>query len=155
MKTILSMIAALAIAAALTGNAAAQQYKWTDSNGKVQYGDTPPPGVKATPIKGPAAAAPAAAPQAASKAKGPLTPAEQDADFRKRRLDSEKAAANDAKAAETSRENCKTAQDYTRELEGGQRIARTDAKGERYFLEDEQRATELTKARRKVAEWCK
>jgi hypothetical protein len=161
------MIGALAIAATLSGNAAAQQYKWIDRNGKVQYGDTPPAGVNATPLKGPAAAPPAPAEKGASKAaakdakaanKGPLTPAEQDAEFRKRKLEAEKAGAKDEKAAqdaETRRENCKSAQEYQRQLEGGQRIARTDAKGERYFMEDEQRAAELAKARKSAADWCK
>ena len=163
MKTILSMVGALAIAAILSGHAAAQQYKWTDGNGKVQYGDTPPPGVKATPLKGAAAPSPAAAEKGPSNAaakdakKGPLTPAEQEAEFRKRKLEAEKAGAKDeaaAQDAQTKAENCKNAQDYQRQLEGGQRIARTDAKGERYFMEDEQRAAELTKARKRVGDWC-
>ena len=43
--------------------ALAQQYTWVEKDGKLRYGDTPPPGVKATPLKGPSGpAAPAPAP---------------------------------------------------------------------------------------------
>jgi hypothetical protein len=167
MKTILSILGALAIAGILSGNAVAQQYKWTDKNGKVQYGDTPPPGVNATPLKGSSVPPPAPADKGASRtsakdakeaSKGPLTPAEQDAEFRKRKLEAEKAGVKDEKAAQDAdarRDNCKNAQDYQRQLEGGQRIARTDAKGERYYIDDEQRAAELTKTRKMLGEWCK
>jgi hypothetical protein len=150
----LSMIGAVVVAATLSGHATAEQYKWTDRDGKVQYGDTPPAGVQATLIKGPAASAPTAR----DANPRPLSPAEQEAEFRKRRLEAEKAFAKDDKAAqdaEASRENCKNAQDYQRQLEGGQRISRTDAKGERVFMEDDQRALEMTKARKMIADWCK
>jgi hypothetical protein len=39
-------------------------------------------------------------------------------------------------------------------MESGQRIARTDARGERYFLEDAQVAQEAAKARQAVQQWC-
>src|SRR5260221_14612753 len=87
--------------------AAAQQYKWVDQNGKTQYGDTPPPGVKATRLRGSGGQAPApAADKADSKdekaaaPKGPLTPAEQEAEFRKRQADTQKAREKDDKAAQ-------------------------------------------------------
>ena len=50
MKKSLLFVAALAFAT----SALAQQFKWVDKDGKVQYGDTPPPGVKATRLQGPA-----------------------------------------------------------------------------------------------------
>lgn len=152
-----------AVALAICSAASAQQYKWVDKDGKVQYGDVPPPGVKATPLKAPASApvAPAAKadPKGAAKnaSKGPLTPAEQEAEYRKRQLEADKARAKDEKTgqdSQTRRENCANAQDYQRQLESGQRIARTDSKGERYFVEDEQRAAEMAKARKLVGDWC-
>jgi hypothetical protein len=163
MKRILLVLGALAVAATVSGNAAAQQYKWTDRDGKVQYGDVPPPGVKATQLK--AAASPAARPGAASDSapaandakKGPLTPAEQEADFRKRKLDADAARAKDESAAkdvEAKREACKSAQAYQRQLETGQRVARVDANGERSVMEDDQRAAEIAKARKIAGESC-
>jgi len=53
-----------AVGLAFAATALAQQYKWVDQDGKVRYGDTPPPGVQATrlkpPVSAPAAPAPAA-----------------------------------------------------------------------------------------------
>jgi hypothetical protein len=161
MKKPLLFLAALAFA----GAAAAQQFKWVDKDGKVRYGDVPPPGVKATPLRapsGPAAPAPAAAAKGAAKdakaaPSGPLTPAQQEAEFRKRQAEAEKARDKEAKSAEEARgrqENCRTAQANLRQLESGERIARTDAKGERYFVEDDQRAAEVGRARKAVGDWC-
>jgi hypothetical protein len=161
MKKPLLFLAALAFA----GAAAAQQFKWVDKDGKVRYGDVPPPGVKATPLRapsGPTAPAPAAAAKGAAKdakaaPSGPLTPAQQEAEFRKRQAEAEKARDKEAKSAEEARgrqENCRTAQANLRQLESGERIARTDAKGERYFVEDDQRAAEVGRARKAVGDWC-
>src|SRR3954471_13167483 len=85
MKRFLAFLVALAF----SGVAAAQAYKWVDKDGKVRYGDTPPPGVKATPLRtpsGPRPPAPSTAGAekkdgAAKKDEKPLTP---EAAFRKR-----------------------------------------------------------------------
>jgi hypothetical protein len=53
------------------------------------------------------------------------------------------------------RQNCTRAQDALRTLESGQRVSRTDSKGERYFLDDAQAAQETARARQSVQEWCK
>jgi hypothetical protein len=140
---------------AFSAVAMAQQYKWVDGNGKVQYGDTPPPGVQATPVRPPSGAA--AQPAAKADKKGPLTPAEQEAEYRKRQLEAGKERekqAQLAQEAEAKKENCSRAQQNLRTLESGQRIARTDAKGERYYLEDAQIAQETAKARQGVQQWC-
>ncbi len=75
-----------AMSLAFAAGAAAQAYRWVDKDGKVRYGDTPPPGVKASPLKLPqGGGANVVSPpdDAAGKAakKGPLTPAEQDAEY--------------------------------------------------------------------------
>ena len=148
------VLVALLLAAA---GASAQQYKWVDRNGRVQYGDTPPPGANAPPLRTPTGrAAPAPAAKAEAR-KGPLTPAEQEAEFRKRREQSEQERQKQAKAAEEAsarKENCALAQNQLRTMESGQRIARTDAQGERYYLEDAEIAKEAARARQRVQEWC-
>ena len=148
----------LLAAALLFATSASAQYKWTDRNGKVQYGDTPPPGVHASSVRGPTSPA-SPPPQApAADAKGnPLTPAEQEAAFRKRQLEAGKERekqAQMAQDAEAKKENCARAREALRTLESGQRISRTDAKGERYYLEDAQIAEETGKARTRVQQWC-
>jgi hypothetical protein len=133
--------------------AAGQQYKWVDKDGKVRYGDVPPPGVNASVLKPPATGSAASA-QAKDAAKA--LPPEQA--FRKRQEDVLKEREMQAKAeqdAQAKRENCSRAQDALRTLESGQRISRTDSKGERYFLDDAQIAQETAKARESVGHWCK
>jgi len=152
MNRTLAFLAALAFAAA----ASAQQYKWVDKDGKVRYGDVPPPGVKATPLKWSSAPA-SAAPAAKDAKKGPLSAADHEQEFRKRQQEAQKAAEKSAQAekeAETKRQNCEGARQQLVTLESGQRIARTDAKGERYFLDDAQTAQELARARQAVQQWC-
>ena len=134
--------------------AAAQQYKWVDQNGKVQYGDVPPPGVKAQRLKPPAGGSAPAPSAAAKKAEKPLSPEEA---FRKRQEDAEKDRQKTAQAeqeAAAKRENCARAQESLRTLESGQRIQRTDSKGERYYLEDGQVAQEIARARQIAQQNC-
>ncbi len=170
-KTLLILAAAIATAAA--GAAQAQIKCWTE-NGKRVCGDSPPAGAKVTTIRGttpaPAGAAPAApaAKDAAGKdektdktdkaaKKGPLTPAEQEQEYRKRQAESQKAA---EKLAAGQRESaaklaaCEQAKAALRSFETGQRIQRTDDKGERYFLDDAQIAQERSQARQTVQRSC-
>ena len=159
---LVSLVLALA-ASSFAPPSLAQQYKWVDKDGRTQYGDTPPAGVKATPLRRPSGPASAPAPEgkAAAKdakaAKGPLTPAEQEAEFRKRQTEAQKSREKDDKASqeqEAKRANCSSAQEQLRMLESGQRISRTDAKGERYYVDDDQRAADLGRARKSVSDWC-
>ena len=154
---------ALLIAA---GGAGAQMYKWVDKDGKVRYSDTPPPGVKTSTVREPSAApAPAPAAKDAKDAKdgkaakkGPLTPAEQEQEYRKRRAESEKAAektAAEQKELATKKADCERAREYLRTLESGQRISRTNAQGERTFLDESQVAQETASARQAAQANCK
>ena len=133
---------------ALSASASAQLYKWIDQDGKVRYGDVPPPGAQVQRLKPPPGAAPAPAPSAAAK------PADKGEKAGKRPEEAQKDQAQAEKEAEAKRENCARAQETLRTLESGQRIARVDAKGERYYLEDAQIAQEVTKARQSVQQWC-
>jgi len=157
------MLRVFILLSALTcaGTVAAQS-KWVDRDGRVTYGDAPPQGVNAQPMR----RAPAPLPRAedasadskddAKDAKKPLTPAEQDAAFRKRQQETEKDREKQAKterAAADKRENCARAQDNLRTLETG-RVARTDAQGERYYLDDNQLGQESARVRQDVRDWC-
>lgn len=160
-------VTVLLATALLAFGAQAQTYKWVDKDGKVRYGDVPPPGAKTTSIRAPSGGAPEPAPAAkegtaakegkAAK-KGPLTPAEQDQEFRKRREEAAKASADAERARKeqaAKQENCQRAREYLRGLESGQRISRVDAKGERYFVDDAQREQEAARARQSAQEACK
>ena len=152
MKRTLLFIVAMGIA----GGVAAQQFRWIDKDGRVQYGDTPPPGVKATRLKPPPGGSASAPSAAASKdGKKPLSP---EAAFQKRQQERE---AEEKKSAQTAsddaqrRENCEAAQAQVRSIQAGQRMSTTNAQGERVFLDDSQVAAQLARAQKGVADNCK
>jgi hypothetical protein len=141
--------------------ASAQMYRWVDKDGRVRYSDQPPPpGVKGTTLqRAPVAPSAPAADEAAPKEarKGPLTPAAQEADFRKRQMEAQKARDKDDQASRDAlakQDNCARARESLASLESGQRISRTGADGERYYIDDAQRAAEIEKARQSVSSWC-
>jgi hypothetical protein len=153
MGKILVLLAVLAFA----GSAAAQQFKWVDKDGRVQYGDVPPPGAKATRLKPPpAGSAPAPAqPGAKAGAKAPPTPEEA---FKKRQQEAQEKgekAEKERLAADTRKANCSQAQAQLQSIQSGQRVQTINAAGERVFADDAQRAVELQKMQAAVNEWCK
>ena len=156
MKNTLLLLIGLAVA----GAAQAQIKCWTGADGKRACGDAPPPGAKVTTLKLPSA--PEAAPDSKGAAakdarKGPLTPAEREQEYRKRQAEAQKSAAKgeqERQDAEAKRENCDRSREMLRTIESGQRVQRTDAKGERYYLDDTQREQEAGKARQLVQQNC-
>src|SRR3954463_14531899 len=152
-------ILAFAVMLAFSAGAAAQAYKWVDKDGKVRYGDTPPPGVKATPMRTPsgptppppaAGGAPGKKDATAKKDEKPLTP---EAAYRKRqqeRDEADKKAQKEASEATAKRQNCESSQQVLRTLQSGQRVTRTDASGERIYLEDAERAAAIQRAQGSV-----
>jgi type IV secretory pathway VirB10-like protein len=162
-------VAALSV---LCTSPAYAQFIWVDEKGVRQYSDMPPPPSipKKRILKEPGSPSPSlsAAPTepaaegtqptaaAKDKDKGPMTIAEKNADFQKRRAEQaekEKKAAEEAQRAADKARNCDQARAYHRALQSGDRIARTDKNGERYFLSDEQRAKETQDAKR-VLDGC-
>jgi len=164
----MTRIVFLAVMLAFAAAASAQMYRWVDKDGKVHYTATPPPvGTKARTLRAPSGPPPAsddAAKDAGAKdagakdaRRGPLTPAEQEQEFRKRQLEAQKASekqAQAAKEAEVKQANCVRARGALANFESGQRISRTDAQGERYYLDDDARARETEAARQAVRDWC-
>jgi cell division protein FtsN len=135
--------------------AIAQQFKWVDRDGRVQYGDTPPPGVKATRLKPPPAPVSSPAQPSAKKDAKKLTPEQA---FQKRQQEQREGAdksAQEQAEAQSKRANCEAAQSQLRQLQSGDRISTTTASGERAFLDDAQRARETERAQRAISEWCK
>ena len=169
MRTLIAtLLAALAVACSF---AHAQAYRWVDKDGKVRYGDIPPPGVKATPMKSPSGgAAPVPGPGAGGGAggagkdaaakdakKGPLTPAEQEQAYRERQLKAKEAkekADKEQFRLEQNKQACASAQESLRALERGGRIATINAQGETVYLEDSARAVRIAQAQKSVSENC-
>ncbi len=149
-----------AILALACGIAQGQAFRWVDKDGKVRYGDTPPAGVKATPMKSSAGgvAPPPSAPAAKdgkAAAKAPVDPAQS---FNERQLKAKEEAAKAEKEradAETRQKNCDRSQSYLRALDQGHRIATTNAQGERAFLDDAQRKAQLDETKAEIAKNCR
>ena len=134
---------------ALIAPAGAEVYRWTDKNGRVQYGDQPPPDVQARPITAKPASGSAPAPS--------KTISEQDKDYQKRQLAAQEKATEQAKGdkqAQTKRDNCAAARSRLASFEQGGRIYTIDEKGERKYLEDADRPAAIESAQKSVAEWC-
>jgi hypothetical protein len=152
MKRTVLLIVVLGFAAA----ASAQQFRWVDKDGRVQYGDTPPPGVKATRLKPPpGGSAPAPAAAAKKDAQKPLSP---EAAFQKRQKEAkeeEDKAAKGRAEADARRANCEAAQAGLRQIQSGQRMTTMNAAGERVYLDDAARAREEERAQKAVSESCK
>jgi hypothetical protein len=114
--------------------AAAALYKWTDENGRVVYGDTPPAGVKAERLN---AAVPPADPNAVRDM------AAKDAQINKR----QQAHAEDEVKAEKAQADAKAKLERCAQIRGNIQTLRSDAavfrfneKGEKVYMEAPDRA---------------
>lgn len=163
---------AFVLGALIAITAHAQVYKWHDADGRLHFGDQPPPGVTATQLRGGPAPAPLAAedtddaaidddmrdeeqpaqatPPALTQESAPVRATAEEA-AEAMRAEREKARAEKAQAeAERQREqmlaeNCQRARNQLTALEGGQRMARFNERGEREVLDDAARAQEVTR----------
>ena len=134
-----------ALSLAFAAGAAAQAYRWIDKDGKVRYGDTPPPGVKASPLKLPQGGGADVAPARRGGGEGreerpadagragagvPQAPGRRAEGRRQGRAGAARTPRPSRQLQRAPGKRCAT-------LESGQRVSRTDAKGERYYLDDD------------------
>jgi hypothetical protein len=161
--------AACLVGMALSASAASATWQWRDAQGNIQFSDRPPPpnvpekdilkrppGARA-PMRivsneAPAASAPVAP---ATPASSPEERKAYEAETKRLKEEEAKRKAVEASNAKIRAENCRQAQAYVRDLEAGNRVARTNDKGEREFLDDAQRTAELNRARAVVAADCR
>ena len=176
-QLIRATVAAGIVLAGFASTPSEAQWAWKDANGRVVYSDRPPPSdVKPASIlrqpSAQAAANPApssALPDDAAKPSdakssdakkepsAPKTVAEREMEFRKRqqeRADSDKKAADEQAKNAARTAECERARGYLKSLEDGVRITRTDASGNREFLDDAQRATEMDRTRKIIQGTC-
>ncbi len=139
------------------------QWAWKDDNGRVVYSDRPPPAsVKQERIVRQPGGAPVGSNESAGETKtdaanAPKTWADREAEYKKRqaeRAEAEKKA-NEEKAQQVQRRaDCERARSYLATLESGTRIAQSDAKGEKSYLDDAQRAAEVARAHEIMSRTC-
>jgi hypothetical protein len=140
------------------------QYVWVDQQGVKHFSDVAPPANIPLDhiIKQPGRAGHASvstptpsetATDSSSAAKAPMTTAEQNADFNKRKLEKaakDKKAEEDAQRQASIASNCAHATSYLNSLKSGGRITTTDSSGERSYLSDADRAKEQAQAQSAV-----
>lgn len=165
MKAIRTTLFALACCAPLLASA---QWQWLDQGGRKVFSDTPPPAsvpenriLRQPGQRAPAAEAPAAATPVTAAATPPapkLSGKDRELEEKKKKAEAaeaEKAKAEEAKFAQAQAENCRRAKAGRSDYTSGVRIARTNAKGEREFLSDKERAAELKYLDEIIARDCK
>jgi hypothetical protein len=166
MRFVLPLLSAVVLCAATLP--ASAQWVWKDKNGRVTASDLPPPRdvperdvlqrpdsvAKRAPAAAAAASAPAA-PSAPALIKPPSDPA---LEAKRRAAEQEQQAklrAESDKLAAQRADNCRRARAQLATLESGQRIARTNDRGEREFLDDKARADEVKRANEAIASECR
>ena len=148
--------------------AALSQWQWLDKDGRKVFSDEAPPReIPATrilrhPGQGPSftarAAEPVSAPAAAAAPALPR-PAGVDKSLEERRKQAEAAEAAKKKAEEEKfaalqAENCQRAKQAKATYDSGVRVARVNAKGEREFMDDAERAAETKRIEEVMARDC-
>jgi hypothetical protein len=166
MKTVRLTLLAIACSVPLLASA---QWHWVDKDGRKVFSDQAPPADIAPNriLKGPKGrkleaqdAAAVAVPTSASPAADLPKPTGKDPALEQKRKQAEAAEAAKKKAEEEKMaalqaENCTRAKASKAGLDSGVRIARTNAKGEKEYLDDNQRASELRLAEQLIARDCR
>jgi hypothetical protein len=149
---------------------ASAQYKWRDENGRLVYSDQPPPTsipqdavLQAPGLRPPAErSSGTTADGAKTSGAGPgsaavTSAADRELEFRKRRNErvaSERKAAEESAKARQASAACEETRAELRTLESGVRVSHVNERGEREFIDDEQRATRIEAARKSSREHC-
>jgi len=127
-----------------SGVAGAVVYKWTDAQGKVQYGDRPPDGVHAEVVELLGTHVARSSAPEPSKPAGAQSPP----------VDAAAKKAVDADVEQTREKQCADAQDRYKKMIEGRRLYKTGADGERQYLTSDEIDSERLNAKRDVDAIC-
>lgn len=158
-------LALLALACTLP-LAAAAQWQWLDKDGRKVFSDqAPPPDIApARILKGPKGQAIVPEAKTETAAAQPVStalprPSGTDKGLEERKnkaaaAEAEQKKAEDAKVAAAKADNCNRARANKATYESGVRMIRMNAKGEREFVDDAQRADEVKRLNEVIARDC-
>ncbi len=140
---------AVAGLALLCGPALAEGvYKWTDAQGRTQYGDRPP-AAGAAAVRTPAALPPEPGAGERKAQQQRLLDA-----FAEERREQKERAEQAQREEQTRARHCARARDQARGLEVAGQVYVLDGRGQRQYLDDGARSQALAKAREDVRRWC-
>ena len=147
---------------------ASAQWIWKDDAGHVVASDQPPPASvpQSRIIKAPRARAGAPLPTPdkdagktdVAKGDAPKSAADKDLDAKQKQkeaADAAKTAEDEAARNKAMAENCTSVRSNLAALQAGGRAARFNEKGERVYLDDSQRASEIQKSQGQITQYCK
>lgn len=126
--------------------ACAEVYKWVDANGKVQYGDQPPPGTKTSSVKVTHNTAAAVTPLPGANKPGfasQMAPVAPQAD-----------AGQDKISKAEAQQRCTSITHRIQRWNDAPYITGRDAKGKEYDLNEAEVKHGLEELRKEQAEWC-
>jgi sRNA-binding protein len=134
-----------ALVALVAAPAAAQMYKCVDANGLVSYLDSPRAGCKEVDIRG--------QPPISGSVEGKKENfSREEADFRRRQIDRERAEAKEQQAAAAQKQQCDRMRAEYARLDGARRIlVKLQPNGDRVYLDDEDRRRQLADLRAKLS----
>lgn len=136
------LLALLLVAAPVWG----QLYKWVDEKGRVQYGEKPPVGAKAAPLRGEAS-------PSQSKPRPPEDLSRQEGEFRERQNRQRMQEDSEAFDAQANQARCENARAQLENTERFQLYRRE--RGEKVYYSEAERAKELEQLRGLVARYCR
>ncbi len=128
-------------------NLAATPYRWSDSQGRVHYGDRPPRDQPVEPVNVPPSPTAKPTPQREEKVAEPATDGSQ----------RENTSTPDSKASskQLMKENCQIAQRNLNILtSSGRRVHAMSADGTSYVLDDNEREVKLSETRQEIEKFC-
>lgn len=162
----------VALPLALAASMAIAQWQWLDKDGRKIFSDRPPgtevpeKNILKRPAgsKAPGADASSQATSAGTKVDGATSPAAKDAgvdkalEAKKKQVEAAEAAQKQAEAdkvAKANADNCKLARQAKVTFESGIRLSRANSAGEREFLDDAARASEMQRIQGVIDADCK
>jgi hypothetical protein len=134
---------------ALPARAGEGVYKWVDANGQAHFSSLPPAGRKADKLDLRPSTPDPAAPPAARTWQDQV---QQASELRQQKQDQEREQARKARAAE---QDCLAARRSLELLRRDRPVFRTDAQGERQYIDDDQRQAALQAAQQKADSSCR
>lgn len=135
-----------------------QIYSWKDAGGSIHYSDMPPAEARVRTLRKAPLAPEKAAPPAAEDRQAPLSMAEKELAFKKRRAstaEAEEKANNERIAADARQKECNEARAQRLAMQDGQRVTRFADNGERVVLDDAEHAAEIERLSNYLARNCK
>jgi hypothetical protein len=141
------------------------QWVWKDEAGHTIASDQPPPSntpqsriIREPRARNPAVARAAPVPAADPTTKdAPKSLADRDLETKqkaKEAAEAQKKADDDAKRAQAMRENCAQVKSNVAALQAGGRASRYNEKGEKVYIDDSQRAAEISRQQAQVSQYC-